>query len=152
MAQVVLASMSDAFCDHVRKAVADFQAPPAAIYGNQWKTEGGEEPHTRPELRLDIASPEAARALLDLVYGLGSEYNIDSEEANTDVLRLARQLDLPGLQALATRYLGESLSSENVGSLRRQLFQWREAVQRLRTCQEFGLQEMCPERVGDGRS
>ena len=50
---------------------------------------------TRPELHLDIASPEAtwlplhamrclpaveaARALLDLVYGLGTEYNISSD-------------------------------------------------------------------------
>ena len=62
---------------------------------------------------MDINCPEAARALLDLVYGLG-EYHIGSEEANRDVLRLARQLELPGLRQLATRYLAEGLSSENV--------------------------------------
>ncbi|CAE7447020.1 ARIA [Symbiodinium natans] len=84
---------------------------------------------TRPELHLDIASPEAARALLDLVYGLGTEYNISSDAANEDVLRLATQLDVPCLQESATRYLGQNLTCQN-------------AVSRLQTCKEFGLQEM----------
>jgi len=84
---------------------------------------------TRPEMHLDIASPEAARALLDLVYGLGSEYNISSDAANQDVLRLATQLDVPCLQESATRYLGQNLTCQN-------------AVSRLQTCKEFGLEEM----------
>lgn len=183
--KVVLASMSTACCEQVRKAVAEFEqgreprealqsteqvktgpeaeavvplqatgealaaSPP--VYSNQWKPDSPSEgekapapervspnkdtsqeksrPSSRPELVLDIASPEAARALLDMVYGLGREYNITSDEANKDVLRLAKQLDIPSLQELATRYLGEQLSSEN-------------AVARLQTCQEFGLDEM----------
>jgi len=201
--KVVLASMSSACCEQVRKAVADFEqgrsspsvreqakvekeapatpgpvaqaeAPPAAsppVYSNQWKSEGppnagsaapeGEKPvaptapaaptaptaptapvspksddgaekarnSSRPELFLEIESPEAARALLDMLYGLGSEYNITTDEANKDVLRLAKQLDVPSLQELAMGYLARDVTTEN-------------AVNRLQTCREFDLHEL----------
>ncbi|CAJ1349527.1 unnamed protein product, partial [Effrenium voratum] len=116
-----------------------------AVYSNQWKASEKSDPSPtspseasvtevkprpeRPEMVLDIASPEAARALLDMVYGLGSEYHIHSDEANEDVLRLSRLLDVPCLQELATRYLAENLTTEN-------------AVARLQTCRQFGLEEM----------
>jgi len=146
--KVVLASMSTACCEQVRKA------PPAAsppVYSNQWKSEtasGAEgdklaanapvspsddgvakRDSSRPELVLEIGSPEAARALLDMVYGLGSEYNISSEEANKDVLRLAKQLDVPSLQELAMGYLARDVTTEN-------------ALLRLQTCREFALDEL----------
>lgn len=85
---------------------------------------------TRPELYLDfIESPEAAQAMLDVVYQMNQEYNPSSEEANKDVLRLAQQLDLPRLEELATRKLAEDLTTENV-------------VPRLSTCKEFELSDM----------
>mmetsp|Transcript_5418 Transcript_5418/g.9681 ORF Transcript_5418/g.9681 Transcript_5418/m.9681 type:complete len:349 (+) Transcript_5418:55-1101(+) len=200
--KVVLASMSRACCEHVQKAVKEYQqqhqkveakeqpeqekpateeAPstscaevPTAtspVYSNQWKCQDdsaeppavaviadsnasstssdsektatpvpavSDEPSvqpppsassTRPELNLDIDNPEAARAFLDLVYGLGTEYNISSDAANKDVLRLATQLDVPCLQESATHFLGQNLTSSN-------------AVDRLQTCKEFGLDEM----------
>ncbi|CAJ1349528.1 unnamed protein product, partial [Effrenium voratum] len=194
--KVVLAALSRACCEEVRKAVAEYSgegpdekpkdrleaqvpreevqtspaeakepepaagapeenepegpAPPEvaaspAVYSNQWKASEKSDPSPtspseasvtevkprpeRPEMVLDIASPEAARALLDMVYGLGSEYHIHSDEANEDVLRLSRLLDVPCLQELATRYLAENLTTEN-------------AVARLQTCRQFGLEEM----------
>lgn len=181
--KVVLASMSPACCEQVRKAVAEFEqgrsspskrdqvktekdvpatpapaaqaeVPPAAspVYSNQWKSQPGTEEgektvapkapvspksdagseksrSSRPELFLEIGSPEAARALLDMVYGLGSEYNITSDEANKDVLRLAKQLDVPALKELAMGYLSQAVTTEN-------------AVHRLQTCREFGLDEL----------
>ncbi|CAJ1349529.1 unnamed protein product, partial [Effrenium voratum] len=124
--------------------LAEVAASPA-VYSNQWKASEKSDPSPtspseasvtevkprpeRPEMVLDIASPEAARALLDMVYGLGSEYHIHSDEANEDVLRLSRLLDVPCLQELATRYLAENLTTEN-------------AVARLQTCRQFGLEEM----------
>eukprot|EP00913_Durusdinium_trenchii_P012317 g11562.t1 len=91
---------------------------PERVSPNKDTSQEKSRPSSRPELVLDIASPEAARALLDMVYGLGREYNITSDEANKDVLRLAKQLDIPSLQACLC------------------------AVARLQTCQEFGLDEM----------
>lgn len=49
-------------------------------FGN-WKPWGyGNSHHSRKMVTSDVCA-EAARALLDMVYGLGSEYNISSEEA-----------------------------------------------------------------------
>lgn len=79
------------------------------------------------ELRLrNVENPEAAHALLDYIYGLGAEYQVSSDEVNKDVLRLAQQYGLTGLEALAERRLAANISTDNV-------------VSRLATCQEFNL-------------
>lgn len=90
------------------------------------------EPTTRghPELRFpDISHPEAVPALLDFVYGLSSKYKISSDAANTDVLRLAKQFDLPHLTELAAFTFADNMTTDN-------------AVSRLATCEEFDLGAM----------
>mmetsp|Transcript_13594 Transcript_13594/g.23960 ORF Transcript_13594/g.23960 Transcript_13594/m.23960 type:complete len:345 (+) Transcript_13594:38-1072(+) len=85
---------------------------------------------TRPELHLEfINSPEAARVMLDRIYGLSDEYEISSDEANNDVLRLAKTLELPCLEGIAMKKLVQDLSTENV-------------IPRLATCKQFELTEM----------
>jgi len=84
----------------------------------------------RPELHLEgIEDPEAVRILLDVVYGLADDYTASSDDANKDVLRLARQLDLPFLEAMAAQKMVQDLSSANV-------------VSRLATCRDFELREV----------
>mmetsp|Transcript_91281 Transcript_91281/g.242463 ORF Transcript_91281/g.242463 Transcript_91281/m.242463 type:complete len:375 (-) Transcript_91281:67-1191(-) len=104
---------------------ADVDAPPldAAVQ----PTDPHEPARRHPELHLQgVACAEAVAALLDFAYGLGCEYSVSSHEANRDVLRLAKRFGLPRLQELATHKLAEGLSTEN-------------ALERLATCEEFGL-------------
>jgi hypothetical protein len=84
-----------------------------------------------PEVELHgISNPEAVGALLDFVYKVGGgEYSVTSDEANRDVLRLAKQFGLPELEELAKRRLVENLSTENV-------------VSHLATCEEFELNDL----------
>lgn len=122
--KVALAAMSGALCEQVRKACAKFEASHAS------SAEVCESRGSYPELHLpEISSPEAARALLDFVYGLGSGYNVSSDEANRDVLRLAKEFELPLLEDHASRRLTEDLTTANV-------------IGRLVTCEEFGLDEL----------
>jgi len=86
---------------------------------------------TRPELNLEfITSLEAASVMLDMIYGVSAEdQDIKSDEANSDVLRLAKTLELPCLEGIAMKKLAKDLSTENV-------------VPRLATCKQLGLTEM----------
>jgi len=86
---------------------------------------------TRPELNLEfITNFEAASVMLDVIYGVSAEdQEITSDEANSDVLRLAKTLELPCLEGIAMKKLAKDLSTENV-------------VPRLATCKQFGLTEM----------
>eukprot|EP00438_Fugacium_kawagutii_P006289 Skav222676 [mRNA] locus=scaffold997:714266:719747:- [translate_table: standard] len=56
-----------------------------------------------PAIQLDVQHSEAVKALIDCVYGTEGEncdgcYNPSSEEANRDVLALARLFELPALE------------------------------------------------------
>lgn len=83
-----------------------------------------------PELILpNVTELESVPALLDFVYGLGKSYNITSDEANRDVLQIAKDFELPRLVDLATHRLGQDLTTDN-------------AVQRMVTCEDFELTEM----------
>jgi len=114
--RAVLASLSEKCRDRVREAV---DANSAA--------EGQAGSVNRPDLLLaSITHPEAARALIDVVYGLAPDYSVSSEDVNRDVLRLAKEWDLPFLENLAVHKLIQDITSENV-------------VSRLATCKEFGL-------------
>jgi len=83
------------------------------------------------EVRLaDVANPEAVKLMLDHIYQLeDEEYNPRSQEINKDVLKLAQNFKLRGLQELATRYLAQDLSTGNV-------------VERLTVCEDFALEEL----------
>jgi len=88
----------------------------------------------RHEIRLgDIANPEAVKFMLNFLYQLDdkemAEYNPRTQEINRDVLRLARQFNLPGLTHRAMRWLSKDLTTGNV-------------VERLSICEEFGLSEL----------
>mmetsp|Transcript_93306 Transcript_93306/g.185176 ORF Transcript_93306/g.185176 Transcript_93306/m.185176 type:complete len:288 (-) Transcript_93306:249-1112(-) len=84
-----------------------------------------------PEVHLnEITNTEAVTVLIDYVYGLGAEYHVSSDEVNRDVLRLAQVLELPRLQELASTRLAKGLTSDN-------------AVERMATCEEFGLDGLC---------
>merc|ERR1719352_1866673 len=88
----------------------------------------------RHEIRLgDIANPEAVKFMLSFLYQLHdkemAEYNPRTQEINRDVLRLAKQFNLPGLTHRAMRWLASGLSTGNV-------------VERLSICEEFGLGEL----------
>eukprot|EP00419_Tripos_fusus_P004785 CAMPEP_0172682402 /NCGR_PEP_ID=MMETSP1074-20121228/18138_1 /TAXON_ID=2916 /ORGANISM="Ceratium fusus, Strain PA161109" /LENGTH=252 /DNA_ID=CAMNT_0013501083 /DNA_START=37 /DNA_END=795 /DNA_ORIENTATION=- len=87
-----------------------------------------------PELQLEgINNPEAVRAMLDYIYGprqgATRDYKPSSEDANSDVLRLAQRFQLPQLQDDAARWLVHGLSTGNV-------------IGRLAACEEFGLTEV----------
>ncbi|CAK0833937.1 unnamed protein product [Prorocentrum cordatum] len=141
--QVALAATSELLRDHVVEAVRLAAAPPAEagqVSGQpEAQAPGGnaaalsssaaprEGPPGQPELRLDqIGDPEAARAFLDYVYGMDGAYNITSDVANADVLRLAQQFGLARLEERAAHWLLEALTTEN-------------AISRLVALQEFGL-------------
>jgi len=88
----------------------------------------------RHEIQLgDIANPEAVKFMLSFLYQLDdkemAEYNPRTQEINRDVLRLARQFNLPGLTHRAMRWLSRDLTTGNV-------------VERLSICEEFGLSEL----------
>jgi hypothetical protein len=88
----------------------------------------------RHEIRLsDIANPEAVKFMLSFLYQLDdkemADYNPRTQEINRDVLRLARQFNLPGLTHRAMRWLAKDLTTGNV-------------VERLSICEEFGLSEL----------
>lgn len=98
--------------------------------------EPGEVPQSRhPEVQLPgVSNAEALRALLDFVYGL-DEYHVSTDEANRDVLRLAKEFCLPVLEDCAKRWLAKNLSVENV-------------VARLVACEEFRLVDLS-EKIKD---
>merc|ERR1740121_1228018 len=68
--------------------------------------------------------------MLSYIYEVGTssqwDYNPSDAEVNKDVLRLARNFGLPHLHEIAARWLTKGLTTQNV-------------VQRLVTCEEFGL-------------
>jgi hypothetical protein len=129
--KAALAAMSGALSERVRQACAKFRE--TADTGTSGTEAGGPLVESRgsyPELHLpDISSPEAAKALLDFVYSLGSGYSVSSDEVNRDVLRLAKEFELPLLEDHASRQLTEGLSTANV-------------IARLATCEEFGLDNL----------
>merc|ERR1719197_1400127 len=73
--------------------------------------------------------------MLDFFYeiGYGSEnsaaYSPASQAINIDVLRLAQKYSIPELRARATMFMTKDLTTHN-------------AVDRLATCDEFGLTEL----------
>jgi len=81
----------------------------------------------------DITHPEAVQAMLECIYGppVGSaqSYSPGSEEANTDVLRLAQRFQIVQLQSQASGWLIRDLSTANV-------------LQRLVACTEFDLTDV----------
>merc|ERR1719359_1256191 len=83
------------------------------------------------EVRLvEVTNPEAVKLMLDHIYQIeDEEYNPKSQEINKDVLKLAQNFKLHGLQELATRYLSQELSTGNV-------------VERLTICEDFALEEL----------
>lgn len=88
----------------------------------------------RHEIRLgDIANPEAVKFMLSFLYQLDdnemAQYNPRTQEINRDVLRLAKQFQLPGLTHRAMRWMAKDLSTGNV-------------VERLSICEEFELAEL----------
>merc|ERR1719352_73567 len=88
----------------------------------------------RHEIRLgDIANPEAVKFMLNFLYQLDdkemAKYNPRTQEINRDVLRLARQFNLPGLTQRAMVWLAKDLTTGNV-------------VERLSICEEFSLGEL----------
>lgn len=140
--QAVLGAMSPRLCEQLRQAArpGDTAGAEASVEGVVPATgsspqagpvpEPRELPRGSPELHLQgISSPEAVRALLDFAYGLGSGYDVASDAANRDVIRLAKQFELADLEDLAIRRLAGDLNSANV-------------IDRLATCEEFGLHAM----------
>merc|ERR1719401_971696 len=118
-------------------------ASPAPPEGRPPAAEGSPEPLPPPappaafseQRRLEllvgcIQTAEAMRIMLKYVYAVGTgapwEYQPSSAEVNKDVLRLARHFELPHLHELAVRWFGTGLTTDNV-------------VERLATCEEFGL-------------
>jgi hypothetical protein len=88
----------------------------------------------RHEIRLaDINNPEAVKMMLDNLYQMDSDefavYNPSTQEINRDVLRLAKQFELPGLMHKAVHWLSRDLTTGNV-------------VERLAICDEFDLAEI----------
>mmetsp|Transcript_30413 Transcript_30413/g.37307 ORF Transcript_30413/g.37307 Transcript_30413/m.37307 type:complete len:229 (+) Transcript_30413:27-713(+) len=87
-----------------------------------------------PALQLDVKHSEAVKALIDCVYGTEAEncdgcYNPSSEEANRDVLALARHFELPALEDRASRWLARNLTTTNL-------------LDRVSTCERFGLKDV----------
>jgi len=86
------------------------------------------------ELQVNgIEAPEAMRLALSYVYDVGTgaawEYQPSGTEVNKDVLRLARHFGLSHLHEHAARWLARGLNTRNV-------------VDRLVTCEEFGLNRL----------
>lgn len=131
--QVALASLSSTFRERVCEMRARLDAE--AAEGRASEEQGGGAQETAaaavPELHLQgISHPEAVRVLLDFTYGLGGgAYQVSSEEANIDVLRLANEFDITGLREHAAARLTEDLNTANL-------------VQRLAVCKEFGLDDL----------
>ncbi|CAL1132532.1 unnamed protein product [Cladocopium goreaui] len=86
-----------------------------------------------PALQLDVQHSEAVKALIDCVYGTGENcdgcYNPSSEEANRDVLALARNFELSALEDRASRWLARNLTTANL-------------LDRVSTCERFGLNDV----------
>jgi len=157
--QVVLASLSTKFRDRLRQIVDEANASQetnstpavasetAATVAHDTESQAtpaldaqaivpAAKSRGNPELCLsNITHPEAVPALLDFVYGFGNTYNVSSDEANKDVLRLASEFDLPRLLHIATDKLAEGLTAKNI-------------VDRLATCYEFQRTAMF-EAIGD---
>lgn len=88
----------------------------------------------RHEIRLqDISNPEAVKFMLNFLYQLDdsemAQYNPRTQEINRDVLRLAKQFQLPGLTHRAMRWMAKDLTTGNV-------------VERLHIAEEFELVEL----------
>jgi len=90
-------------------------------------------PGMRSEVRLDVPNPEAVKIMLDYLYELDegdwASFNPATQEINRDVLKLAAQLEVPGLTKQATYWLSRHLTTGNI-------------VERLAICDEFGLYEL----------
>lgn len=92
-------------------------------------------------LELDgITHPEAVQAMLDCIYEPNAargvkDYNPKTDEANWDVLQLARRFQIARLQDLASQWLVKGLTTANV-------------LQRLVACEEFGLNEIREKILG----
>lgn len=114
LCDVVLDAAGHSFLAH-RAVLAAASAP----FNQHFQEESSCPVH----VELDV-HPEAAVAMLDFLYG-GASYS-PSEEVNRDVLRLANQYHLPGLQELACQWLIKGLTTANV-------------LARLEACEEFQL-------------
>jgi hypothetical protein len=91
-------------------------------------------PGQRQEIRLsECANPEAVKFMLDYLYQTDAsqwdDYNPRTQDINRDVLRLARQFQLPGLTERATYWLSKDLTTGNV-------------VERLTICEDFELHDL----------
>jgi len=152
--RIALASLSTKFRDRVAEMMVhhaearknETEAPANAVAD----ASGGKAPEAErptlapprpgacryPELHLEgIKCPEVANVLLEFAYSFMKDYEVSSEEANADVLRLAAQLDIPVLEHLASKRLVEQLDTRNV-------------LKRLAICEEVGL-AMLSERIID---
>merc|ERR1712048_609253 len=89
----------------------------------------------REEVRLaDISNPEALKLMLDYMYQIDFAWREISwtQDIIYDVLRLAQNFQLPGLTAEAAQWLAKDLTTGNV-------------LERLKICEEFGLQRLSHE-------
>merc|ERR1712083_503803 len=83
---------------------------------------------------VDVSNPEPVKIMLDYMYHIDSsfwdDYNPRTQEITKDVMRLAQDWHLSGLQDLVTRWLAKDITTGNV-------------VERLKICEEFGLTLLC---------
>lgn len=88
----------------------------------------------------EVSNPEAVKWMLDFFYEIGygslmgtetgtTSYMPASQAINVDVLRLAQKYSIPELRARAALFMTRDLTTHN-------------AVDRLATCDEFGLTEL----------
>lgn len=139
--RAVLAALSRTCCELVHEAERKaHEAEQCSVGSGQQATQDGTDgkvaasnpgrPITeRPKLFLEgVTSEEAVRAFLDIVYGLADDYTVSTDEANKDVLRLAKMLDLPFLENLAAQKVVKGITTSNV-------------VARMATCKDFDLQD-----------
>jgi len=95
----------------------------------------------RQQVRLaDVCNPEAVTFMLSYMYQIGDidawhDYNPKTQEINKDVLRLAKNFELPGLTQKAMHWMSKDLSTANV-------------VERLTICEEFCLEELKSRIIG----
>merc|ERR1712083_832318 len=82
---------------------------------------------------VDVSNPEPVKIMLDYMYHIDSsfweDYNQRTQEITKDVMRLAQEFHLSGLQDLATHWLAKDITTGNV-------------VERLKICEDFSLHDL----------
>jgi len=123
--KVVLAAQSDVF----RQGLSGPDVSPEP--STEQSTPGDAKKRREVPLAM-VTHPEAVQFMVDYMYSeggaaLGSKYDPGTAEVNKDVLRLAKNFQLPGLQDIAMRWLARDVDTLNV-------------VDKLAVCEEFGLE------------